>query len=123
MSQWFLSQAADFYDIGYKSWSLDTASVSIPEVNILKKKNSSTFAVSVPINHSIKFGFVSVNGTRETYFIVRLRIKLKLVSSIHHRESEDPNVSKPEIITKGGVDWLDEIVPTTPVAEELGDGP
>ena len=45
--------------------------VSILEVNILK--NSSTLAVSVPINISIKFGFVSVNGPRETYFVDALR--------------------------------------------------
>ena len=41
--------------------------VSVPEVNMLK--NSSTLAVSVPINISIKLGFVSVNGSRETYFV------------------------------------------------------
>ena len=66
VSQWFQSQAADF-DTGYKSWSYGMTNVSIPEVN--KLKNSSTLAVSVPINLSIKFGFVSVNGTRETYFV------------------------------------------------------
>ena len=32
-------------------------------------KNSSTLAVSVPINLSIKLGFVSDNGSRETYFV------------------------------------------------------
>ena len=37
-------------------------------------KNSSTFAVSVPINLSIKLGFVSVNVPRETYFVDALRI-------------------------------------------------
>ena len=41
--------------------------VSIPEVNMLK--NSSTLSVSVPINLSIKFGFLSENGSRETYFV------------------------------------------------------
>ena len=41
--------------------------VSIPEVNMLK--NSSTLAVSVPINLSIELGFVSVNDLRETYFV------------------------------------------------------
>ena len=40
--------------------------VSIPEVYMLKN-SSSTLAVSVPINLSIKLGFVSVNGHRETY--------------------------------------------------------
>ena len=32
-------------------------------------KNSSTLAVSVPINVSIKLDLVSVNGSRETYFV------------------------------------------------------
>ena len=41
--------------------------VSIPEVNMLK--NSSTLAVSVPINLPIKLGFVSVNDPREPYFV------------------------------------------------------
>ena len=36
-------------------------------------KNSSTLAVSVPINLSIKLGFVSVNGPREDYFVDALR--------------------------------------------------
>ena len=40
--------------------------ISVPEVNVLR--NSSTLAPSVPINISIKLGFVSVNGPRETYF-------------------------------------------------------
>ena len=42
----------------YKSWSLGTTNVSIPEVNMLK--NSSTLAASVTINLSVKLGFVSV---------------------------------------------------------------
>ena len=36
-------------------------------------KNSSTLAVSVPINISIKLGFVFVNCPRETYFVDGLR--------------------------------------------------
>ena len=32
-------------------------------------KNSSTLAVSVPINVFIEFGFVYVNGSREFYFV------------------------------------------------------
>ena len=51
---------------GYKRWSHGITNVSIPEVNMLK--NSSTLAVSVPINHSTKLGFVSVNGLWEAYF-------------------------------------------------------
>ena len=41
--------------------------VSFPEVNMLK--SNSTLAVSVPINLSIKLGFLSVKGRRETYFV------------------------------------------------------
>ena len=37
-------------------------------------KNSSTLAVSVTINLSFKFGFLFVNGPRETYFVDALRI-------------------------------------------------
>ena len=47
-----------------KSWPHGVTNVSIPEVNMLK--NSSTLAVSVPINLSIKLSFVCVNGNRET---------------------------------------------------------
>ena len=46
--------------------------VLIPEMNMLK--NSSTLAVSVTINLSIKLSFVSVNNLRETYFVDELRI-------------------------------------------------
>ena len=67
VSQWLQSQEADFYDTGYKSWYHGMTNVSIPEMNILK--NSSTLAVSFPINLCIKVGFVSVNGPRETYFV------------------------------------------------------
>ena len=55
----------------YKRWSHGITNVSITEVNMLK--NSSTVAVCVPINVSIKLGFVSVNGPRETYFVDELR--------------------------------------------------
>jgi hypothetical protein len=41
--------------------------VSIPVANMLK--NSSTLAVSVAINISMKMCLVSVNGPRETYFM------------------------------------------------------
>ena len=47
---------------GYKDWSYGITIVSIPEVNILKI--SSTLAVSVPINLSIKIVFFSVNCPR-----------------------------------------------------------
>ena len=61
---------------GYKSWSHGMTNVSILEVNMLR--NSSTLAVSLPINFSIKLGFASVNGPRETYFVDALR---KLIQS------------------------------------------
>ena len=47
---------------GYRCWSHGMTDDSIPEVNMLK--NSSTIAVSVAENLSIKFGFVFVNGLR-----------------------------------------------------------
>ena len=72
MSQWFQSQAADLYDTGHKTWSHGMTNISILEVNMLK--NFSTLAVSVPINISIKLDFISVNGTRETYFMDALRM-------------------------------------------------
>ena len=59
VTQWLQSQAANFYDTGYKNWSHDMTNVSLPEVDMMK--NSSTLAVSVPINLSIKLVFVSVN--------------------------------------------------------------
>ena len=61
--------------------------VSIAEVNMLK--NSSTLAVPVPINLSIKFGFISVNGPRETYFVDPLR-----------RFCSDSDLFKPDEIGK-----------------------
>ena len=60
-------EAEDFYDTGCKSWFHGMTNVSIPEVTMWK--NSLTLAVSVPRNIFIKFGFVSVNGPRETYFV------------------------------------------------------
>jgi hypothetical protein len=36
-TQWFQSQAADFYDTVYRSWSHGMTDVSIPVANILKK--------------------------------------------------------------------------------------
>ena len=50
--------------------------VSVPEANMLK--SSSTLAVSVPINLTIKLGSVSVNCLRETYFVDTLRNSSKL---------------------------------------------
>ena len=72
MSQWFQSKMVDFYDVGYKSWSHGMENVSILEVNMLQ--HSSTLAVSVPMNLSVKFGFVSVNDPRESYFLDARRI-------------------------------------------------
>ena len=68
------------------SMTQDT-NVSIPEVNM--SKNSSTLAVSVPINLLIKLGFVSVNGPRETYFVDALR-----------RFCSDSDLFKPDEIGK-----------------------
>ena len=47
-TQWFQSQASDFYDTGIQIWSHGMTNISVPEVNMLN--NSSTLAVSVPIN-------------------------------------------------------------------------
>ena len=74
-SQWFESQMADFYNTGIQKlvpWYEKLPYVYISEVYMLK--NSSTLAVSVPINLSIKFGFVFVNSPRETYFVDTLHI-------------------------------------------------
>ena len=60
VTQWFQTRWKSSTTQGYKSWSHDMTNVSIPEVHMLT--NSSTLAVSVPINISIKLGFVSVNG-------------------------------------------------------------
>ena len=69
MSQWFNPRWQTL--TGYKSWPHSMTNVSILEVNMLK--NSSILAASVPINLSIKFGFVSVNDHGETYFMDSLR--------------------------------------------------
>ena len=45
--------------------------VLVPDVNMLE--NSSILTLCVPINLSIKLGFVSVDGSRETYFVHVLR--------------------------------------------------
>ena len=58
--------------IGKQSWFHGMTNVSILEVNMFK--NSSTLAVSVPINLSLRdFGLSYVNGPRETYFVDALR--------------------------------------------------
>ena len=57
---------------GYKSLSCGMTQVSVPEVHMLK--NSSRLAVCVPINVYIKLDFVSVNVSRETYFVDAPRI-------------------------------------------------
>ena len=63
-------QAEDFYS-RIQKMSHGMTYVIVPEVNMLK--NSSTHAISVPINISIKLRFVSVNDRRETYFEDALR--------------------------------------------------
>ena len=59
------------YDTGYNNWSNNMKDL-VMEVNMFK--NSSTFAASVTINRAIKFGFISINGLRETYFVDAFRI-------------------------------------------------
>ena len=67
VSQWFQSQAADFYDTGYKSWSM------VWQMFLFRRwiywKIAQTLAVSAPINLFIKLSFVSVDARRETYFL------------------------------------------------------
>ena len=70
MSRWFQSQAADFYDTGYKIKSHGMIIVTIPKVTLFK--NSSILAVSVPINLSIMLAFVSVSGPGETNILYAL---------------------------------------------------
>ena len=50
-------------------------------------KNTSIFAVSVPINLSIKFGFLSVKGPRGTYFLDALCISVKINAIFLHINS------------------------------------
>jgi hypothetical protein len=73
-TQWFQSQASDFYDTVYISWSHGMTNVSIPVANMLKK--SRKLAVSVAINSSVQLCFVSVHGPRETYFVDEPRTRL-----------------------------------------------
>ena len=56
---------------GYESWSHCMTNVSFSEMNILI--NISVLVMSLPISLSIKLSFVSINGTRETYFVDELR--------------------------------------------------
>ena len=76
MLQWF--QAADFYDIGYESWSHGMINVLISELIMLK--HSSTLAVSVPLNLCIKLDFVSVNDSRNIDFVDALRKSLHSIN-------------------------------------------
>ena len=46
-------------------------------------KNSSTLAVPVPVNFSIKLGFVSVNSPNETYLMDVLRINFGKHTGAH----------------------------------------
>jgi hypothetical protein len=75
-TQWFQSQAADFYGTVYRSWSHGMTNVSVPVANMLKK--SLTLAVSVSINISIQMSLDSVHGPRETYFVDEPRINFAL---------------------------------------------
>ena len=68
VSEWFQSQAADFYDTWFKSWPNGMTNISFPELNMFK--NSSILAVCVTIHLSIKLGFVCINP-RETSFVHR----------------------------------------------------
>ena len=67
-----------FYDTEHKSRSNGMTNVSFKEASMLK--NSLIFAVSVPINLSIKLAFDSVNGYREIYFVDVLRITIKNIT-------------------------------------------
>ena len=61
--------------------------VSIPGMNMLK--NSSTLAVSVPVNRSIKLCFVSINDRRKSYFVDALRFMCRPILCLH-----EPRVQK-----------------------------
>ena len=76
----FQSLAADFYDTGIQK--LKSLYDKCPNSRGKYLKNSSTLAVSGPINFSTKLGFVSVNGPRETYFVDALRTNIKNKSNI-----------------------------------------
>ena len=67
VTQWFQSQAADFYHTGHKSWSRSMTIVSIPDMNMLKNKLNTCCICSNKF--FIKLGFVSVSGSKETYFM------------------------------------------------------
>ena len=60
ITQWFQSLAVTSMIQVHKCWSHGVTNISIPEANMLK--NSSTLAVSVQINLSIKLGFVDPSG-------------------------------------------------------------
>ena len=67
----FQSQAADFYDRIQKLVPRLDDGLNSRGQNV---ETSSTLSVSVPINLSIKLDFVSVNSSRETYFVDAPRI-------------------------------------------------
>ena len=67
VTQWFQYQTIDFYDTGTQK----LVPQYVKRLNVEGMlKNSSTHAVSVPINISTKLGFTCVNGPRETYFVL-----------------------------------------------------
>ena len=67
VTEWFQSRAADFYDTGIQKLVSRYEKCLNSRGEYVEKLP--TLAVSVPINLSMKLGFVCVNGARETYFV------------------------------------------------------
>ena len=67
VTQWFQSKTADVHDKGTQKFVPRYGKCLNLEAYVLK--NSTTLAVSVPINLFIKLGFVSVNATCDTNFV------------------------------------------------------
>ena len=70
VSQWFQSQAANFYEKGIQKF---VQRYDMSQFRRWMLKNSSTLAVFIPISLSIKMEFISVIGPREIYFVDALR--------------------------------------------------
>ena len=74
-TQWFHYSRRQTSTIqGYTSWSHGMTNVSVPGVNMLKNSSKLAVGLIVLITLSIELGFVSVNGSRESYFLDALRI-------------------------------------------------